>query len=114
MPKCKSCDAEIRWAVTVNGKKIPIDAAPAAGGNITLTERPAAPSSRPYVGASGKVEDRITTRREQPPIAVMIDAEGQAQLPGLQPSSEAPRYKSHFATCPDAAKYREAGARPKV
>ena len=91
MPNCKTCRAEIRWAVTVNGKKIPIDAAPAAGGNITLSER-----------------------AKQAPIAVMLDAQGNAPLPALQPSAEAPRYTSHFATCPDAENYRKAGARPKV
>lgn len=91
MSKCKTCYAEIRWAVTVNGKKIPIDARGDVGGNITLQERP------------GK-----------PPIAVVLDAAGNAPMPSLQPSAEAPRYLSHFATCPDAEKYRAAGARPKV
>lgn len=80
---CKSCSAEIRWAVTVNGKKIPIDWAPVANGNITLSER-----------------------EGLPPIAVMVTAQGDAFLPALQPSAEAPRYVSHFATCPAAAAYR--------
>lgn len=29
MSKCRSCDAELVWAVTVNGKRIPLDAEPA-------------------------------------------------------------------------------------
>lgn len=92
MPKCKSCNAEIRWAVTVNGKKIPIDLlASGSGGNITLAEQP-----------------------KGPPIAVVLDAAGNSPIPSLQPSAEAPRYQSHFVTCPQAESHRTAGARPKV
>lgn len=80
---CKSCSADIRWAVTVNGKKIPIDYAPVVKGNITLTER-----------------------QGLPPIAVVLNAQGDAFLEALQPSAESPRYTSHFATCPDAAAFR--------
>lgn len=93
MPKCKSCNAEIRWAVTVkDGKKIPIDADPAREkGNITLQERAG-----------------------QPPLAVVLDAQGNAPIPSLQPSPDAPRYLSHFVTCPQAESFRKAAARPKV
>ena len=36
MSTCGSCDAPIRWALTVNGKRIPLDAEPVADGNIVL------------------------------------------------------------------------------
>ena len=36
--KCSSCDAPIVWAVSAKtGKRIPIDAAPVADGNIVLS-----------------------------------------------------------------------------
>jgi len=35
--RCKSCGAAIRWAQTENGRAIPLDADPVAGGNIELT-----------------------------------------------------------------------------
>jgi hypothetical protein len=34
--RCRSCQAPIVWAHTTTGKRIPVDAAPAAGGNIRL------------------------------------------------------------------------------
>lgn len=82
MPKCRSCGAEIRWAKTPAGKAMPVDEKPAAGGNVALLER-----------AGG-------------PIAVVLDAAGNAPLESLQPSPDAPRYLSHFATCPSAGLHR--------
>ncbi|WP_431976152.1 hypothetical protein [Micromonospora haikouensis] len=37
--KCRSCPAEIIWAVTERGKRMPVDAEPAAGGNVQLVEQ---------------------------------------------------------------------------
>lgn len=37
---CRVCPAAILWAVTVNGKAIPVDLEPADDGNVRLTERP--------------------------------------------------------------------------
>ena len=34
--KCSSCGAAIVWAKTTKGKRMPVDAEPAAGGNINL------------------------------------------------------------------------------
>lgn len=36
MSQCRSCHAEIVWARTVKGKRIPVDKAPVSDGNITL------------------------------------------------------------------------------
>lgn len=33
---CRSCGAAIIWAKTINGKAIPLDAEPVAGGNVSL------------------------------------------------------------------------------
>lgn len=33
---CRSCDAPIEWAVTTNGKRIPLDPHPTLNGNIEL------------------------------------------------------------------------------
>jgi len=34
--KCNSCDAPIIWALTENGKRMPVDAEPVRDGNIVL------------------------------------------------------------------------------
>lgn len=106
MPKCKSCGAEIRWAKTPAGKAIPIDEKPSPTGNITLKERPGVASMEPH-RVGGVIEDHVAGTRAQPPIAVVLDAQGKAALPELQPSAEAPRYLSHFATCPNAGLHRK-------
>jgi hypothetical protein len=36
--KCRSCDADIVWALTEADKRIPLDAAPAADGNLVLVD----------------------------------------------------------------------------
>lgn len=37
--KCRSCNANILWAVTTKGKRIPIDPTPVKDGNIRLIVR---------------------------------------------------------------------------
>lgn len=39
MSRCRSCKAEIVWAVTVKGKKIPFDRGPVADSPWTLARR---------------------------------------------------------------------------
>jgi hypothetical protein len=75
-PKCRSCGAHILWAETVKGRRIPLDAEPTDGGNMTLEDR----------------------GRYKPPIATVLVA-------GAAPNDK-PHYKSHFATCPNAANHR--------
>lgn len=36
---CKSCRKPIRWVVTANGKRMPIDPAPSTDGNLVLDDR---------------------------------------------------------------------------
>lgn len=38
MSRCRSCAAEIIWAHTEKGKRIPLDAEPVEGGNIELRD----------------------------------------------------------------------------
>lgn len=76
---CATCGAAIRWVVTEHGKRMPIDVSPVNDGNIVLRER---------LG--------------QTPIAVVLTG-------GMFGAIEQPkgaRYKSHFATCPQAAQHR--------
>ncbi|MEU4781055.1 hypothetical protein [Micromonospora sp. NPDC023633] len=37
--KCKSCPAQVIWAVTERGKAMPVDAEPGPGGNVQLVEQ---------------------------------------------------------------------------
>ena len=78
MPACRSCGARITWLKTPGGKSIPVDEDPTEDGNIV-----------------------IDVERCQLVARVFKDAE-HAKAAG----AEEPRYKSHFATCPDGPKWR--------
>lgn len=74
---CSSCAALIVWAVTAStGRAMPVDAAPADDGNV-----------------------KLTARDGQPPLAVVVG--NPAKMFGVRW-----KYRSHFATCPNAAKHR--------
>jgi hypothetical protein len=77
---CRSCAAPIRWAKTLNGKAMPLDAEPNSAGNITLkeTDDPRAPQARVLAGAD------------------LFDARAAGTT----------LYLSHYATCPDGEKWR--------
>ena len=83
MAKCRSCNAEIVFAKTPAGKAMPVNEQPAPNGNVALI-----------------VRDGVK-------IAVVLDRSGRAPTADLQPSPDAPRYISHFATCPGAAGFRK-------
>lgn len=34
--RCKTCNAEIAWAITTTGKRMPVDVEPSANGNVML------------------------------------------------------------------------------
>jgi hypothetical protein len=72
---CRSCAAPIIWTVTAAGKPMPVDAEPAAGGNLAL-----------------EVDDKGTVR-------------SRVVAPHLTFGRKDLRL-SHFARCPDAAKWR--------
>jgi len=77
--RCRDCPAEIVWARTPFGKAMPVDADPHPDGNVRLVEQPgAAPSA-------------ITLRLDD--------------LRAVRAAGD-PLYRSHFATCPNAAARR--------
>lgn len=83
---CRSCGAPIRWAVTTNGRRIPIDAEPHPEGNLAIAGQ----------GAGGRISFDPTVRLI--PKAQLDDF--RQKHPGT------PLYLSHFATCPNADTHR--------
>jgi hypothetical protein len=84
MAACRSCKAPIFWALTPNGRRIPLDAEPVDGGNIVL-------------------DDPAAEAPTDPRTARVVGKEAQPNLFG----DDGPRYTSHFATCPDADSHRK-------
>jgi hypothetical protein len=78
---CRSCGAPIRWALTVKGHRMPLDAMPVVDGNILLDVATDPPTARVLPASSDLNEG---------------DSRGLFD-----------RYKSHFATCPNAAQHRK-------
>lgn len=74
---CRSCGASIVWATTHKGRPMPVDADPVEGGNVRL-------------------------RRDGEKVI--------AEYPGKEHPAlfedDAPRYVSHFSTCPEAEEWR--------
>ena len=77
MASCRSCGAELVWAVTANGKRIPLDTKPVEH-----------PKSGLFRLVSAGIDPRI-----RPPLAASADADD--------------LYVSHFATCPNAEEWRK-------
>jgi len=75
--KCQSCGKPIQWCVTAKGKRIPVDPDPVPDGNLVLVDDHAEPA--------------------QPTKALPVPADA---------GRGTPRYKSHLATCPNAAGHR--------
>lgn len=80
MSACSSCGAPITWALTLNGKRMPVDAQPNPAGSFFLAT---------MRGANGST------------YIVAVHA-------GEQPLEGPRRYSSHFSTCPNAAEHRRA------
>jgi hypothetical protein len=78
MSSCRSCHARIRWAMTPQGKRIPVDAEPVENGNLAL-----------HVDVSLDL------------VAVPV-APGQTFI-----GDDGKRYVAHFATCDDPARWRK-------
>jgi hypothetical protein len=76
---CRSCGAEIWWAYTAQGRRVPLDADPTPSGNLYVVDVPDTPVEDPFVA--------VVTKYRQPPAG-------------------APLYQSHFASCPQAAQHR--------
>lgn len=78
MSRCRSCQAEIRWAKTAAGKSMPLDAEPHLEGTV-------------YLGFVGGDEIAITVTGAER-AAVQIEGRD--------------LFRSHFATCPNADEHR--------
>jgi hypothetical protein len=78
MSACRSCGAPVIWALSERGRAIPVDAQSCIGGNITLKYPPI------HETDGGAVEPRA-----------VVGTPGSGN------------YVSHFATCPDRAKWRK-------
>ena len=74
---CRSCHAPVYWVTTEKGKDMPLDRDPVPDGNIVISPKG---------------------------LAVYRKKSDVPQLPGIE---EPPRYKSHFATCPDRDSWRK-------
>lgn len=89
--QCRSCGASIHWAITAEGKRMPLDANPDPNGNLV--------ASRKKVGAGEELHVR-------------------AFMPGLELNPDGTRrnrWASHFKTCPQAdAHRRSAAATPRA
>lgn len=70
--RCRSCEAAIVWALTAEGRRMPVDAEPTPEGRLKLRRR----------------ED------------------GQLGVEVVEPRGFGRRYRSHFATCPEANDWR--------
>lgn len=56
MAECRSCNAPIRWALTVkNGKHIPIDVEPVPDGNLVIEHRNGGDEARPATDTDKKL-----------------------------------------------------------
>jgi hypothetical protein len=82
MATCSSCGAKILWAITKNGKRMPLDAEPHPQGNIVI--------------------DDVLPPPPHTPSAAVLD--GHAL--GVAWAAKVPVHFSHFVTCPNAAKHR--------
>lgn len=78
MSRCRSCGAEIVWAITDHGRKMPLDA-------------------KPYEGGSSNGLFVLLPDAERAPSAIAVP-------PAAYEGEEL--HTSHFATCPDAESWR--------
>lgn len=76
--RCRSCSLPIRWVLTMEGKRMPLDPEPYEAGNVWIDH---------YEGG-------------MPVVGVARD---RAQVP----PAEALVYVSHFVTCPHADEWRK-------
>lgn len=91
---CKSCTARFVWGKTTKGRMIPLDVDP---------ERDADGKLQPLVVDDGNIEPTGATTWGRDgstvPVVRVLRADEQAQ------ASTAPRWRSHFASCPNAAQH---------
>lgn len=79
MAQCNSCGAEILWCKTTSGKRMPLDSEPTKAGLFVIEGDP-------------KID---------------ADEEGGPLARKASPGYWGEKYTSHFATCPDADRWRK-------
>ncbi|MEA2702898.1 MAG: hypothetical protein QOD63_843 [Actinomycetota bacterium] len=89
-PRCRACAAAIWFGLTVKGRRMPIDPAPAEDGNVVI-------DADVVLHALADLDARTLPH-------VRVLGKGEAVDPDV------PRYRSHFSTCPAAERFR----RPKA
>ena len=94
--RCRSCGAQIFWAVTANGKRMPLDAQPHPEGNLVL---------RTQAGPDGQ------EALDDPLLCLSVAAVAKLEEHGIPARLGEPRYLSHFATCPQAGQHRRKGSK---
>lgn len=95
-PRCSSCNAEIWWAVTPAGKRMPVDVQPVEGGNVVM-DREKIGRERALGALAGVGED--TKPADVAPLVRILKK-------GEEVDWSVPRYVSHFATCPKSHRHR--------
>lgn len=88
MDRCRSCNAEVRWAITNNGRRTILDDEPSPDGNVA----------------------QLMAQGETTTIDFAVVLSGQA-LARAQ-SAGAILRTSHFATCPNRDEHRRDAKRP--
>lgn len=88
---CRSCGAEIFWCVTPANKRIPLDAKPCTDGNLV---------TRTQAGDDGREV------LDGPMLALSVAAVEKLAENGIAAPPGEPKFKSHFATCKDASRWR--------
>lgn len=84
---CSSCGADIRWATTIAGKKMPLDPTP-----IRVSADPG----------------RLTPPNGLP-ATVLLPGEGEVRRMYTDAKSDIVGYGAHWATCPSAQQHRKRG-----
>lgn len=87
MPQCRSCDAPIMWAKTVNDKLIPIDADSSAGWDTPELDR---------------IEGNVFPTGES-----AMGKYGPLPIVEIVPPDGGKRWRPHWATCPDAKNWKK-------
>lgn len=78
--RCRSCCAPVLWTITEAGERMPVDPDPVADGNLVLSVR-----------LAGTDAEHLRSRA----FAPLFDRHLQAH-----------RFRSHFASCPNADQHR--------
>jgi hypothetical protein len=82
--RCGSCQQEIRWVTTENGRYMPLDPQPTKDGNVVKVAS----------DAPNEALAHVLRKDEEPPV-------------GTQ------RFTAHWVTCPNADKHRKRKAGKK-